>query len=317
MSELQAWLHRVGRRLAREELQVENVADWQPNAPGGYGFAEDAPIGRQSVAATFENDLTITIFSSLTLTVLLTGLVRRPDGSTQPIGPGGAGFTVSVVGDRVPRSVTFPRGSGVEVIGLSVVVSVSAVAVPLGSVWAIVQQSRALPTGLTVITSTLVSGPVSTSQALGWPGSPVLASTNSPYARSFGVANPGANIHWSSTVPTNARWEILSICATFQNSSAGATWVQFAGEVTIPVFGLAVKVLTFQNTNAIASGAVCSVVASVGAAEIQRPDLTAFTVPWPSGLQMQAAEFVQSGAGIANLFNWTGISICVNERLDP
>lgn len=218
------FLARVRGRLVPQPLQVVNVSeDDIAHGPGNFSAGlttVDTGRSTQRTTATLENDLTFTVFSALTLTVQLAGLVKRPDGTTQPIGPGGAGFIVSAIGDRVTRSVTFARGSGVDVIGLSVV-AISPTPVPLGACWAIVQQSRTLADGSRVITSTLLSGPVSTTQPLGWPGSPVTQSTSVAYIRNITATLPGAGNELHEVVPLGARWEVQVVRWLLTTSGAG------------------------------------------------------------------------------------------------
>lgn len=316
---LGAWLRRVGARLTREPLRVENaIAEtWRPSAPGGYGLPidDDSLVAQQRTSATLENDLTITVFSALTVTLQLSGLVRRPNGDTQSIGPSGAGFIVSVVGDRVPRSVTFPRGSGVEVVGLTaVVIGSGGVSVPLGSVWAIVQQSRTLSDGTQAITSTLVSGPVSSSQALGWPGSPVRASIDVPYPRTFNPATPVANVNWTFTCPQGARQDLQSSVCVLQNNSAVAAEVQFRA-----LSGAQIKSIVASSTN-VPAGASWGIVTAVGIAQFANAaNLNSF-VSWPSGLSLLAGDQFTSVVVTATLFQFNPpplLVVSVLERLDP
>lgn len=308
------FLQRVSARLTRQPQQLEVINDYQPRAPGTHSdfqITADSSLGTtQRISATLENDLTITMFSALTCTVSLTGIVRRPDGSTQPIGPNGAGFLVSVIGDRVPRSVTFPRGSGVDVIGLSVIVS-SATVVSLGSVWAIVQTSRTLADGTQAITSTLVSGPVSTSQALGWPGSPVLASINSPYQRASLLTTPGVGQNVVITVPTGARWELIALTGVFVvGGVAGA--VSFQLLTALQAF---TKIIVEENVNAPA-GSTQSYTIGVGLATAVAADGVTRSIGWPFNVGMLAGDVMRLQSALA-ASQWSTPFLTVLERLDP
>lgn len=308
------FLARVASRLQPQRLDVLNAPEVWPMAPGHFSqtFDVDAPIGAQRISATLENDLTLTVFSSLTLTLQFSGLVKRPNGETQPIGPNGGGFFVSVVGDRVPRSFTFPRGSGVDVLGLTVVAINPGFAVPLGSVWAIVQQSRTLADGSQVITSTLVSGPVSVAQALGWPGSPVQPSTNVPYSRSFNGTTPAVTLAFTQTVPAGVRWDLQTFYTVYQAGNVSGTQMSFECVTGVGAF---VKAF-LGDPAAVAVNTTVTYVIGPGLPVITRSDGALRNLPWP-GITMLAGDvFLTQHSGFGGS-QFGAPQLTVLERLDP
>ena len=65
-----------------------------------------------------------------------------------------------------------------------------------------------------IVTSTLAQGYVTGTQRIAWPGSPMFSAVDGGGAiRSIAGATPGAGAEISETVPTGARWELLSFLA--------------------------------------------------------------------------------------------------------
>lgn len=304
------------RARARGPLDVITPdVEYDAAAPGGYGndFSAIAPQ-TQRIAATLENDLTLTVFSALTLTVQLAGLVRRPDMSTQPIGPNGAGYVVSVIGDRVPRSVSFARGSGVEVLGLSII-AISTTTVPLGACWAIVQQSRTLADGSRVITSTLLSGPVSTTQALGWPGSPVQQSTGTSYTRNISGTTPAPGVDIHETVPLGARWEVQIARYVFNTSAAGGNrtslWITQA-------FGIGLNFFSTVAPNAHAPSTSRGYNWAQGIGVALDVIVNGVTGPLPFGRALNALDaWGTLTVGVDPADQYSSVQYVVKESLDP
>lgn len=69
-------------------------------------------------------------------------------------------------------------------------------------------------TGAVTPLGLLVSGYVTDTQPLGWPGTPIRRSAQPPGAvRAVTGTDPAAGVEISETVPTNARWRLLSLLA--------------------------------------------------------------------------------------------------------
>lgn len=120
--------------------------------------------------------------------------------------------------DHVPassRTVTSQDYSlGVGAI-LNLTVFASAGAPTIGQTYVMVQLIRGLG-GATIVLGTLLAGYVTSVANLGWPGSPVQSSIEGPgTVRLIAGTTPGAGAEISETVPTGARWELLTFCTTF------------------------------------------------------------------------------------------------------
>lgn len=144
--------------------------------------------------------------------------------------------------DRTKKTDDVPLGVG-AVLNLTVFASQGT---PLiGQTFVIVQLVRGLGAAAIVL-GTLLQGYVTSAQALGWPGSPIVSSTDGePAVRTIAGTNPAIGVDIIETVPTNARWELLSVQATLNRSAVGA-----AGEVvlvldqTVISFGVIVSHIT-------------------------------------------------------------------------
>lgn len=73
------------------------------------------------------------------------------------------------------------------------------------------------------VLQTLILGPVSANARRAWPGSPLIASIEGPGAlRSVLGTNPAAGVSISETVPTGARWRLLSMSFELVTAVAAA-----------------------------------------------------------------------------------------------
>lgn len=73
------------------------------------------------------------------------------------------------------------------------------------------------------VLATLLQGPVSSLQRLGWPGSPLVTSLDVPgVLRSITGTDPAANTEISETVPTGARWKLRAMSFTLVTDATGA-----------------------------------------------------------------------------------------------
>lgn len=71
------------------------------------------------------------------------------------------------------------------------------------------------PTGVGGVSATLVQGPLSSLQRIGWPGSLLLTSLDvAGVLRSIAGTNPAAAAEITETVPTGARWRVRSASFT-------------------------------------------------------------------------------------------------------
>lgn len=107
---------------------------------------------------------------------------------------------------------------------LNVAVFVTGAQPVIGEVFALVQIVRG-NTGPVVLLGTLLQGYVTSTQGLGWPGSPIGSSMD-PAAgalRQFFGTDPGPGATFSETVPPGALWELVSLNVVFAASAAAGT----------------------------------------------------------------------------------------------
>lgn len=117
--------------------------------------------------------------------------------------------------DRTVRSQDFELGTGSL---LNVTVFANAGAPRIGQTYVMVQLVRGLGAAAIVL-GTLLAGCVTTTQALGFPGSPILNSSDAGYVqRTISGTTPAAGAAFLEAVPTGARWEVVSILASYQAS---------------------------------------------------------------------------------------------------
>jgi hypothetical protein len=134
--------------------------------------------------------------------------------------------------DRTTTTQLLPLGVGAIT---NVVMFASAGAPVIGQTYAMLQLVRGTTGALTLL-GALLGGPVTASQPLGFPGSPILPSTSvEPYLRAVTGTAPAAGTEITETVPTNARWELLSAWLNLQTSAgAGARDVAFVVTINGP-----------------------------------------------------------------------------------
>lgn len=110
--------------------------------------------------------------------------------------------------NRMPLSQDFPLNSGL-VTNMSVFATT---AQPLvGQTFVIIQLVRSLGSTAFVL-GTLMQGYVTSTQGLGWPGSPIQSSIEGGgYVRQIVGTQPAAGADIAETVPAGARWELVSM----------------------------------------------------------------------------------------------------------
>ena len=121
--------------------------------------------------------------------------------------------------NRTPATSDFPLSVG-AIINLSIVATN---ATPLiGQTFVIAQVVRGTGAAAIVL-GTLLAGYITSTQALGWPGSPIVSSLDGQgVVRLILGTTPAAGAEIIETVPSGARWELLRFCAALvTNAVAG------------------------------------------------------------------------------------------------
>jgi len=118
--------------------------------------------------------------------------------------------------DRMPNTFDVDVGIG-YLLNCSLIVVSGAPLV--GQTYVMVQIVRG-STGATLVLGCLLGGYITAMQHLGYPGSPIESSiVGGGYYRSVVGTAPALGAELSETVPAGARWELLSVRATFITSA--------------------------------------------------------------------------------------------------
>jgi hypothetical protein len=184
--------------------------------------------------------------------------------------------------DRSAKSDDFPL-SGQTLLNVNVVASAGA---PLiGQCYVMVQLIRGIGSAALVV-GTILAGPVTATQSLGFPGSPIQAAVEGiGYVRAINGTTPAAGVDINETVPTGARWSLLSF--RFQlttNAVVANRKANFRLQSSIGFLYLS------ANTNAQTAGLVgdYSIGQSLGYANDAAQSL--YTLPMPEGTTLLAGQ---------------------------
>lgn len=173
-----------------------------------------------------------------------------------------AGKVIPDSWDHTPNTDRSSKSSDLTLSGstlLNLTVFAGAGSPQIGQTYVIVQLIRGIGTAALVL-GTLLSGVVTATQALGFPGSTIAASTDGePTPRIVVGSQPAAGGEILETVPAGARWELVTLSTRFTE----------AGGVS------AIPKLVFDDG---AGHEMCSIDAVVGAAT------TTLTYSWMAGL---------------------------------
>jgi hypothetical protein len=192
-------------------------------------------------------------------------------------------FTLDLVptSDRVASSRERPRGEGWVLRALVFAAS----GTPLvGQTWARLEVVRG-PSAAGQVYAGLIAGYVTPQKDLVWPGGWWESPLEGPGAlRSITGTTPGAGLDLTETVPTGARWQLVSLRLGFVTSAVVATRV-----VTVVIDDGA---LTLARLSASASQA-----ASISASYTVGPGLAAGFSATDNAHSVQLPVYLQLGAG--------------------
>jgi hypothetical protein len=121
---------------------------------------------------------------------------------------GAASYDHTPNSDRTAKTDEFPLGVGAV---LNLVTFARTGSLQSGQCFVIVQLIRGRGAAAIVL-GTLLQGYVTTTQALAWPGSPIVSSTEGePAIRQIVGTAPAHGVGISESVPTGARWQLLTL----------------------------------------------------------------------------------------------------------
>lgn len=190
-----------------------------PGAPPLGGLAAPLAVGGAPLYLTGEDVLKVTVFNAAAgVTVKVSGRFQSADGGR----PSPFVSTLVPATDRTASTLIVPLAEG-WLLNAQAIVSGGA---PLtGQTFAILSLARGVTTNAEDL-FTLVAGTITAKQRLSYPGSAVANTLDGGGAlRSIAGATPGAGAEISETVPTGARWELLTFQATLVTSAAAANRV--------------------------------------------------------------------------------------------
>lgn len=121
-------------------------------------------------------------------------------------------WSLPLTADRLRNVVTFPAVRGYL---LNLSLSVIGATPKVGQTFARCSIVRGL-TGATIVVGTLLQGYCSSTQALGWPGSPIQQSHEvDGYMREYVGTQPAAGAAITEIVPTNAHWRVYTMFVSY------------------------------------------------------------------------------------------------------
>lgn len=130
--------------------------------------------------------------------------------------------TITPATDRSKTTTDFTLGKGALQF---LTVFVSAGTPKIGQTYVLVELIRG-STGAKLVMGTLLAGYISTSQALGWPGSPIQNSLDGRgWLHGFLGTQPAAGSAVSQTVPTGAVWRVQTVFVTLTTDANAGTRV--------------------------------------------------------------------------------------------
>lgn len=211
--------------------------------------------------------------------------------------------------DRTTVTDDVPIGVGAL---LNLTVFASAGSPLIGQCFVIVQLVRGTGAAAIVL-GTLLQGYVTSRQGLGWPGSPIQASTDGlPPVRVITPLPPNPGQEFTATVPTGARWEIIGVLNRFITSATVIDrfcYLDFNDPIQGDIALCSPAISQQASTNRIQTWAPNLPVASLLSQIIQ--------MPMPNGLFLTAGQFIQSSTPNMQIGDvYTSIHIVVREWLE-
>jgi hypothetical protein len=270
---------------------------------GGYERMRPTLVDSDAIYCTGEDNLRLTTFNGTAGVILaLEGRFMRCDGVVVPIVE-----THTPNTDRTSKTSLVTLAEGY--LG-NVQLRATSGSPIAGKCFAIVELVRGRA-GAVQPLATLLEGYVSDVQRLAWPGSPLRSSVDTPGVSSVITGtDPAANAECSDTVPTGARWEVLSwmaLLVTDANVINRTVALIIDDGVSLlwscDASGTQAASLT-RNYNAYGTGAA--------------PDVTGstFRLPGPFPLDLPAGARIRTVTNNLQVGdNWSAPKILVRERI--
>lgn len=263
-------------------------------------------LGAPSFYVTGEDNLQIVSYNSATgVTLTIVGRLLGVDGVTRPFVE-----THTPNTDRTAKTTYHPIGEGWL---QNVVVYASAGSPQIGQAFVNVRVVRGL-SGARQELATLLQGFCTGVQRLAWPGSPIVSTTASPGAvKVITGTDPAAGAECSDTVPTGARWRLISYAVTVVFANAGierTVAIVVDDGATAYWRGISLALLNPNSTVVIAAGA------GLGAAGLDSY-ATAQQTGLPNGLLLLAGHRIKTATTTLNAAdNYAAPRILVEEFIE-
>lgn len=211
--------------------------------------------------------------------------------------------------DRAVTTMEFDVGPGYL---LNVVCFASSGAPKRGQTYAKLEVIRGFGASAIVL-GCVCAGYVTATQPIAWPGSPMESSLDGDgYIRSVLGTQPAAGADISETVPTGARWELLSFYAPLTATAAAGNRTT---QLTAYTSGSATKLFVPMASAQPPSTTYSYDWAPIGVAVSN--GLDRFVAPWSTGLGLAAGDTLQTGTGnLAAGDQWGRPSYGVREWLE-
>lgn len=193
---------------------------------------------------------------------------------------------LALTGDRLVRELDVKLGEGYLV---NMSIFMTGVSPLVGQVFTCIKLIRGF-TGATIILGLLAQGYITHEQGIGWPGSPLVTSLDTlPVPRLILGTEPAPGSEIAETVPTGARWQVVSVRFTLTTDATAANRTvrlrfNTSGTEAFRVPGGAVQTASLAVLYNFAVG-VTRMTSSVGGVQ---------NLPLPSDLWLNAASQVQT-----------------------
>jgi hypothetical protein len=281
--------------------------DGAPLAPIPPGRPWPAALqGPSSIYLTGEDSLRVKSFSSASgVTLTITGRVLRPDAAPVPLSERHVPNS-----NRTVATTFHPLGEG-WLLGLEVLATAGAPS--FGSVWVAVDLVRGTASQAQVLQS-LCFTYLTANVPASFPYAQTMTPLDGPgNFRSIQVASPAAGAEFSQTVPTNARWELVSVQAQLVTAVGGGNRlarliIDDGANNLVVVPALSAQAASLTVGYSWGQGQGGPVIAN---------DTAFFSGPFPNDAYLPASSRVRSSTnGIAGGDQWSAINMMVREWLD-